>query len=81
VPGAVVPTEPGFTIGPEDVLGIFVWREAEVSADVAAARRDDRAAAHPRREGAGLTPTAGGPHQEALRRFIPDPSVTLAGAR
>ena len=34
VPGPVVPTEPGFTIGPEDVLGIFVWREAEVSGDV-----------------------------------------------
>ena len=34
VPGPVVTTEPGFTIGPEDVLGILVWREPELSGDV-----------------------------------------------
>ena len=32
--GATVAVEPGFTIGPEDVLGVIVWREADVSGDV-----------------------------------------------
>jgi len=32
--GPSVAVEPGFTIGPEDVLGIIVWREQDVTADV-----------------------------------------------
>jgi polysaccharide export outer membrane protein len=79
VPGPVVATEPGFTIGPEDVVGIIVWREAEVSGDVSVRPdgmitlplvRDIRAA--------GLTPNELADRiQEALLEFITDPSVTV----
>jgi len=79
ITGPVVPTEPGFTIGPEDVLGIFVWREAEVSGD-AAVRPDGMIALPLIRDvkAAGLTPTELADRiQDALREFITDPSVTV----
>ena len=79
VPGPVVPTEPGFTIGPEDVLGIFVWREAEVSGDVTV-RPDGMVTLPLVRDvkAAGLTPNELADRiQEALREFITDPSVTV----
>ena len=79
VPGAVVATEPGFTIGPEDVLGIFVWREAEVSGDVAV-RPDGMITLPLIRDvkAAGLAPNELADRiQEALREFITDPSVTV----
>jgi len=79
VPGVVVATEPGFTIGPEDVLGIFVWREAEVSGDVAV-RPDGMITLPLVRDvkAAGLAPNELADRiQEALREFITDPSVTV----
>lgn len=79
VPGPVVATEPGFTIGPEDLLGVFVWREAEVSGDVAV-RPDGMVTLPLIRDvkAAGLTPNELADRiQEALREFITDPSVTV----
>jgi polysaccharide export outer membrane protein len=79
VPGPVVATEPGFTIGPEDVIGIFVWREAEVSGDVSV-RPDGMITLPLVRDikAAGLTPNDLADRiQEALREFITDPSVTV----
>ena len=77
--GPSVPVESGFTIGPEDVLGVIVWREADVSADVTVRPdgmitlpliRDVRAA--------GLTPTELADRlQQALREFLTEPSVTV----
>ena len=77
--GVSVPTAPGFTIGPEDVLGVLVWREAEVSGDVTVRAdgmitlplvRDVRAA--------GLTPNELAEQVEtSLREYITDASVTV----
>ena len=77
--GPSVPTAPGFTIGPEDVLGVLVWREAEVSGDVTVRAdgmitlpliRDVRAA--------GLTPNELAEQiQASLREYITDASVTV----
>ncbi len=73
-------TEPGFTIGPQDVLGVLVWREPEMTADVIVRAdgmitlpliRDIRAA--------GLTPDQLADRiQTSLREFITDASVTVA---
>jgi polysaccharide export outer membrane protein len=78
-PGPVVPVEPGFTIGPEDVLGVLVWRDQEVTGDVTVRPdgmitlpliRDIRAA--------GLTPQELADRvQAAVREFITDASVTV----
>jgi polysaccharide export outer membrane protein len=79
VTGPIVPVEAGFTIGPEDVLGIFVWREAEVSGDVAV-RPDGMITLPLIRDvkAAGLAPNELADRiQEALREFITDPSVTV----
>lgn len=75
----VVPTDAAFTIGPEDVLGILFWRDAEMSGDVTVRPdgmitlpllRDVRAA--------GLTPQElANRVQEAAREFIKDASVTV----
>lgn len=77
--GPTVPVEPGFTIGPEDVLGVIVWREADVSGDVVVRPdgmitlpliRDIRAA--------GLTPQELADRvQTALREYVTDASVTV----
>jgi len=81
VVGPSVPVEPGFTIGPEDVLGVLVWREPDASADVTVRPdgmitlpliRDVRAA--------GLTPTELADRiQKALREgeIIADAAVTV----
>ena len=77
--GPAVAVEPGFTIGPEDVLGVIVWREADVSGDVTVRPdgmitlpliRDIRAA--------GLTPQELADRvQTALREYVTDASVTI----
>jgi len=79
VPGPVVPVEAGFTIGAEDVLGVIVWREQEVTGDVTV-RPDGMITLPLIRDvkAAGLTPTQLADRiQEALREFITDASVTV----
>ena len=77
--GVSVPTAPGFTIGPEDVLGVLVWREAEVSGDVTV-RADGMITLPLLRDvkAAGLTPNDLAEQiQESLREYITDASVTV----
>jgi polysaccharide export outer membrane protein len=79
VPGTTVPTDAGFTIGPEDVLGILVWRDQEVSGDVTV-RPDGMIALPLIRDvkAAGLTPIELADRiQTALREFITDAAVTV----
>jgi polysaccharide export outer membrane protein len=79
VPGPVVPVEAGFTIGAEDVLGVIVWREQEVTGDVTV-RPDGMITLPLIRDvkAAGLTPTQLADRiQDALREFITDASVTV----
>ena len=79
VPGPVVPVEPGFTIGPEDVLGILVWREPDVSGDVTV-RPDGMVTLPLIREvkAAGLTPNELADRiQTSIREFITDAAVTV----
>ena len=79
VAGPAVAVEPGFTIGAEDVLGIIVWREPDVSSDVTV-RPDGMITLPLVRDvkASGLTPTALADRlQEALREFITEPSVTV----
>ncbi|WP_162472874.1 polysaccharide biosynthesis/export family protein [Luteitalea pratensis] len=74
-----VTTEPGFTIGPEDVLAIHVWREADVSVEVTV-RTDGMITMPLIRDvkAAGLTPNDLADHiQTALREFVTDASVTV----
>jgi polysaccharide biosynthesis/export protein len=78
-PDAGVPVEPGFTIGPEDVLGILVWKEQDVTGDVTV-RPDGMITLPLIRDvkAAGLTPNQLADRiQEALREFITDASVTV----
>jgi polysaccharide export outer membrane protein len=79
VPGTSVPVEAGFTVGPEDVLGVIVWREPDVTADVTV--RPDGMITLPLIrdvQAAGLTPGQLGDRiQVALREFITDASVTV----
>lgn len=75
-----VATAPGFTIGPEDVLGILVWRDAEVSGDVTV-RADGMITLPLIRDvqAAGLTPSELADRiQTLLREYITDASVTVA---
>jgi polysaccharide export outer membrane protein len=77
--GPAVATEPGFTIGPEDVLGVLVWREADVSGDVTV-RADGMVTLPLIRDvkAAGLTPNELAEQiQTSLREFITDASVTI----
>jgi len=77
--GATVPVEAGFTIGPEDVLGVIVWREADVSGDVTV-RPDGMITLPLIRDvkASGLTPQELADRvQAALREFITDASVTV----
>ena len=77
--GISVPTAPGFTIGPEDVLGVLVWREAEVSGDVTV-RADGMITLPLIRDvkAAGLTPNDLAEQiQTLLREYITDASVTV----
>lgn len=78
-PGPAVAVESGFTIGPEDVLGVLVWREADVSGDVTV-RADGMITLPLIRDvqAAGLTPNALAEQiQTALREYITDASVTV----
>jgi polysaccharide biosynthesis/export protein len=68
-----------FTVGPEDVLGVLVWREAEMSGDVTV-RADGMITLPLLRdvEAAGLTPNELAEHiQERLREYVTDASVTV----
>ena len=74
-----MPVEAGFTIGAEDVLGVIVWREQDVSGDVTV-RPDGMITLPLIRDvkATGLTPTELADRiQEALREFITDASVTV----
>ena len=77
--GATVAVEADFTIGPEDVLGVIVWRETDVSSDVTV-RPDGMITLPLIRDvkAAGLTPQQLADRlQTALREFITDASVTV----
>jgi polysaccharide biosynthesis/export protein len=74
-----VVTDPDFTIGPEDVLGVLVWRELEVSGDVTV-RPDGMITLPLIRDvkAAGMTPAALADRiQTSLREYITDASVTV----
>jgi polysaccharide export outer membrane protein len=76
---AGVPTEPGFTIGPEDVLGVLFWRDQDMSGDVTV-RPDGMITLPLVRDikAAGLTPTALADRiQAAVREYVTDASVTV----
>jgi polysaccharide biosynthesis/export protein len=78
-PGTVVPTDPGFTIGPEDMLGIVFWKDAEMSGDVVV-RPDGMVTVPLVRDikAEGLTPNQLADRiQEAAREFVKDASVTV----
>jgi polysaccharide biosynthesis/export protein len=71
--------EPGFTIGPEDVLGVLFWRDPEMSSDVTV-RSDGMITLPLVRDvkAAGLTPTQLADRiQEAVREYITDASITV----
>lgn len=79
VPGPVVATEPGFTIGPEDVLGVLVWREPDLTADVTV-RPDGMVTLPLVRDikASGLTPDQLADRiQTAVREYVTDASVTV----
>jgi len=79
VPGTSVPVEAGFTIGPEDVLGILVWRDQEMSGDVTV-RPDGMISLPLIRDvkAAGLTPAELADRiQAAVRELVTDASVTV----
>src|SRR5215467_10683810 len=77
--GGVAPTDPNYLIGPQDVLNIDVWKEAELTKSVPV--RPDGKISLPLLndvQAAGLTPlqlaaniTAG------LKKYITDPQVTV----
>jgi polysaccharide biosynthesis/export protein len=77
--GASMPVEPGFTIGPEDVLGILFWRDQEMSGDVTV-RHDGMITLPLVRDikAAGLTPNElADVIQEVAREYVTDASVTV----
>ena len=79
VTGPTVPVDPGFIIGPEDVLGVLVWRDPEMSGDVTV-RPDGMITLPLIRDikAAGLTPTELADRvQAAVREFVTDASVTV----
>lgn len=76
---ADAPAGASFTIGPEDVLGILVWREQEISGDVTV-RPDGMITLPLIRDvkAGGLTPEVLADRiQAALREYITDASVTV----
>lgn len=74
---AVVPSD--YVIGPEDVLGVLFWREADMSGDVAV--RPDGMITLPLVgdvKAAGLTPAVlRDTIQEAAAKYLTDPNVTV----
>jgi polysaccharide export outer membrane protein len=77
-PAAVVPP-PEYVIGPEDVLGVVVWREADLSTDVVV--RPDGKISLPllnEIQAAGLTPAQLREEIETeARRFVTDATATV----
>jgi polysaccharide export outer membrane protein len=79
VTGPTVPVDAGFTIGPEDVLGVLVWRDAEMSGYVTV-RPDGMITLPLIRDikASGLTPTELADRiQAAVREYVTDASVTV----
>ena len=79
VPGTVVATDPGYTIGPEDVLGVLFWRDADMSGDVVV-RPDGMITLPLLRDvkAAGFTPDELADRiQKAAREYVTDASVTV----
>ena len=77
--GAEAATKSDFVIGPEDVLGILVWREQEVTSDVTV-RADGMITLPLVRDvkAAGFTPNQLAEQIQALlREYITDASVTV----
>ncbi len=79
VPGPIVPTEPGFTIGPEDVLGVVFWKDQDMTSDVVV-RPDGMITLPLIRDikAAGLTPDQLADRvQQVAREYVTDASVTV----
>jgi polysaccharide export outer membrane protein len=79
VTGPTVPVEAGFVIGPEDVLGVLFWREADFSGDVTV-RSDGRVTLPLIGDvtAAGVTPSALRDQiQTAAAKYLTDPNVTV----
>jgi polysaccharide export outer membrane protein len=77
--GPRVPVDPGFTIGPDDVLGVLVWKDPEMSGDVTV-RPDGMITLPLVRDikASGLTPTELAERiQAAVREYVTDASVTV----
>ncbi len=74
-----VPVSPDFVIGPDDVLGVYVWKEADVSGDVTV--RPDGKISIPLLNdihAAGLTPDQlRQTITEAAKKFLEEPTVTV----
>lgn len=74
-----VPTDPGYKIGPEDVLKVDVWKETDITRQVTV--RPDGKISLPLLgdvQAAGLSPTElGDAIREGLKKFITDPQVTV----
>jgi polysaccharide biosynthesis/export protein len=74
-----VPLSPDYVIGPEDVLGVYVWKEADVSGDVTV--RPDGKISIPLLNdihAAGLTPEQLRQRiTEAAKKFLEEPTVTV----
>jgi len=78
-PPTAFPVSPDFVIGPEDVLGILFWREADFSGDVAV-RPDGRITLPLLGDivAAGVTPAALRDQiQTASTKYLSDPNVTV----
>ena len=78
-PGAVVAADAGYTIGPEDVLGVLFWRDQEMSGDVTV-RPDGMITLPLIRDikAGGLTPTQlADTIQKTVREYVTDASVTV----
>jgi polysaccharide export outer membrane protein len=75
----IVPSPPGYVIGPDDVLNIVFWREAELSAEVAV--RPDGMISLPLLNdvlAGGLTPDQlRDVLTKAARKFVEEPTVTV----
>ena len=77
--GAIVPTDPNYVIGPQDMLNIDVWKESELTKSVPV--RPDGKISLPLLndvQAAGLTPLQLGANITAgLKKYITDPQVTV----
>lgn len=76
---SAVPVDASFVIGPEDVLGILFWRDADISGDVSV-RPDGRVTLPLIGDiiAAGVTPAALRDQiQAASAKYLTDPNVTV----